>query len=559
MEIFGINLFLVIGALLFVGLLIFFAAMSRYKKCKPNEMLVVYGKAGGEKKTAKIIQGGAAFIWPFFQGYEFMSMQPIPIQCNLNKILSNQNIRVSIPANITVAISTDPAIRQNAAERLLGLDEKEKIDQIQKIILGQMRDVISTMSIEALNTQREEFLKKARVNIDSELNKIGLYLMNINMEDINDEADYIVNLGKKETAKAKNQALAEIEEQEKLGQIKIAEQRKEKETQVAVTNRDKDIAIAETTRDRDINVAEANKTKESQVAKANAEKESNIADAEAERDIRIAKAKQEAAIGMNIAEQEIAKSEAELKVTQAKAKQDAEAAQERAIAEVERQKQVALKEAERAKAEKIEQQLVADKIVPAEIAKKEAILRAEQISEAARKEAEGQAEAIRLKASAEAEAIRLKGEAEGAAKWASLKAETDAYEAKLRAADAHPEIAVQMQIVDKVNYTEISREQVKAFEKMNLGNINIYDTGNGDTAGNFMKGIVDRVAPVLGVMESLPLPESVKNFMKPAAKPANTAITTSPSSGNNNTTTKTNVKAISTSKVNDVNFDDVTK
>lgn len=517
MEIFGINLFIIIGVLILVGLLVFFAAMTRYKKCKPNEMLVVYGKAGGgkERKTAKIIQGGAAFVWPFIQGYEFMSMQPIPIQCNLNKILSSQNIRVSIPANITVAISTVPDIRQNAAERLLGLDEKEKVEQIQKIILGQMRDVISTMSIEALNNQREEFLKKAKVNIDSELNKIGLYLMNINMEDINDEADYIANLGKKETAKAKNQALAEIEEQEKLGQIRIAEQRKEKETQVAETTREKDVAIAETTKERDIKVAEANKIKESSVAKANAEKESNIADAEAERDIRVAKAKQEAALGSNLAEEEIAKSEAKLKVTQAQAIQEAEAARERAAAEVERQKQAALKEAERARAEKVEQQLVAEKIVPAEIAKKEAILKAQQMSEAARTQAAGESDAILLKAKAEAEAVRLKGEAEGAAKAALLQAEVDAYAGKLAAADAHPEIAVQMQIVDKVNYTEIAGQQVKAFERMNLGNINIYDTGNGESAGNFMKGIVDKVAPALGVMNSLPLPDAVKKYIAP--------------------------------------------
>ena len=524
MEIFGINLFIVLGVLILMAFLIFFAAMTRYKKCKPNEMLVIYGKAGGEKKTAKIIQGGAAFVWPFIQGYEFMSMQPISMQCNLNKILSNQNIRVSIPANITVAISTEPEIRQNAAERLLGMNEDEKIDQIQKIILGQMRDVISTMSIEALNTQREEFLKKAKINIDTELNKIGLYLMNINMEDINDEANYIVNLGKKETSKAQNQALAEIEEQEKLGQIKIAEQKKEKETQVAATNRDKDIAIAETTRDRDIRVAEANKEKESSVAKAIAEKESNIADANAEKDIRIAKAKQDAALGTNLAEEEIAKSNAKLKVTQAKAMQDAQSANEKAIAEIERQKQNALKDAEVARAEKIEKQLVAEKIVPAEIAKKEAILKAEQISESAKTQAAGEAEAIKLKAQAEAEAIRLKGEAEGKAKAALLQAEVDAYRGKLEAADSHPEIAVQMQIVDKVNYTEISKEQVKAFENMRLGNINIYDTGNGDATGNFMKGIIDKVAPVLGVMDSLPLPEPIKKFVSPAPSVENSGF-----------------------------------
>ena len=60
-----------------VILLTFIGILSRYRKCKSDEVLVVYGKTGGEKKSAKLYHGGAAFVWPIIQGYEFLSMKPL--------------------------------------------------------------------------------------------------------------------------------------------------------------------------------------------------------------------------------------------------------------------------------------------------------------------------------------------------------------------------------------------------------------------------------------------------------------------------------------------------
>ena len=77
-----------------VILLTFIGILSRYRKCKSDEVLVVYGKTGGEKKSAKLYHGGAAFVWPIIQGYEFLSMKPMQIDCKLTGALSAQNIRV---------------------------------------------------------------------------------------------------------------------------------------------------------------------------------------------------------------------------------------------------------------------------------------------------------------------------------------------------------------------------------------------------------------------------------------------------------------------------------
>ena len=164
-----------------VILLTFIGILSRYRKCKSDEVLVVYGKTGGEKKSAKLYHGGAAFVWPIIQGYEFLSMKPMQIDCKLTGALSAQNIRVDVPTTITVAISTDAEVMQNAAERMLGLTMDDKQNLITDVVYGQMRLVIADMTIEELNSDRDKFLSKVKDNIDTELRKFGLYLMNINI------------------------------------------------------------------------------------------------------------------------------------------------------------------------------------------------------------------------------------------------------------------------------------------------------------------------------------------------------------------------------------------
>ncbi|KAB4816172.1 flotillin family protein [Bacteroides thetaiotaomicron] len=518
-----------------VILLTFIGILSRYRKCKSDEVLVVYGKTGGEKKSAKLYHGGAAFVWPIIQGYEFLSMKPLQIDCKLTGALSAQNIRVDVPTTITVAISTDPEVMQNAAERMLGLTMDDKQNLITDVVYGQMRLVIADMTIEELNSDRDKFLSKVKDNIDTELRKFGLYLMNINISDIRDAANYIVNLGKEAESKALNEAQANIEEQEKLGAIKIANQIKERETKVAETRKDQDIAIAETKKQQEISVANADKERISQVAFANAEKESQVAKAEAEKNIRIeqantekesrvaelnsdmeikqAEAAKKAAIGRNDAQKEVALSNAELAVTQANADKQAGEAAAKSEAAVQTAREIAQKEVEEAK--KVESSLKAEKIVPAEIARQEAILQANAIAEKITREAEARAKATLAQAEAEAKAIQLKLEAEAEGKKRSLLAEAEGFEAMVRAAESNPAIAIQYKMVDQ--WKEIAGEQVKAFEHMNLGNITVFDGGNGGTS-NFLSSLVKTVAPSLGVLDKLPIGETVKGIINPESK-----------------------------------------
>lgn len=532
------NIFLMAAILVVVVILTFIAILSRYRKCKSDEVLVVYGKSGGNK-SAKLYHGGAAFVWPIIQGYDFLSMKPLQIDCKLTGALSAQNIRVDVPTTITVAISTEPEVMQNAAERMLGLSLEDKQNLITDVVYGQMRLVIADMTIEELNSDRDKFLAKVKENIDTELAKFGLYLMNINISDIRDEANYIVNLGKEAESKALNEAQANIEEQEKLGAIKIANQIRERETKVAETRKDQDIAIAQTKREQEILVAQADKERISQVAQAHSEQESQVAQAEALMNINVEKANTEkesrvaelnsdmlikkadaekkAAIGKNEALKDIARSNAELCVTQANANKEAGEAEARSEAAVQTAKEKAQKEVEEAKALKVESSLKADKIVPAEMAKQEAILQADALAEKITREASAHAKATLAQAEAEAQAIRMKLEAQAEGKKMSLLAEAEGFEAMVKAAELNPSIAIQYKMVDQ--WKEIAGEQVKAFEKMQLGNVTVFDGGQG-TTGSFLNSLVKTVAPSLGVLDQLPIAETVKNIIHPENKDA---------------------------------------
>lgn len=132
-------------AMLFLGFVLLL--LKQYKRCPSNRLLVIYGKGTGKAQAAKVVHGGAAFVWPLIQDYAYLLLDPMQIEIPLRGALSIENIRVNVPSVFTVAVSTDSHVMQNAAVRLLGLPRKEIEQQASEIILGQLRQVIATMAI----------------------------------------------------------------------------------------------------------------------------------------------------------------------------------------------------------------------------------------------------------------------------------------------------------------------------------------------------------------------------------------------------------------------------
>src|SRR5688500_1072455 len=299
-------LIVVAGSVLFFFILMI-SMFRRYKRCPSDRILVVYGKVGRSKDgsdsnlSAKCIHGGAAFIWPVIQDYSFLDLTPISIEVNLTSALSKQNIRVDVPSRFTVGISTEPGVMQNAAERLLGLQQPQIHDLAKDIILGQMRLVVAMMDIEEINSNRDKFLANIASNVEAELNKIGLKMINVNVTDIKDESGYIEALGKEASAKAINEAKKSVAEQDRMGEIGKAIAERERDVSMKQTQKERDVQMAETLRDRDSLIAVATKDKEILIAAA--KRDEQIGKVEADRDTRIksAEANSIAVQGENLA------------------------------------------------------------------------------------------------------------------------------------------------------------------------------------------------------------------------------------------------------------------
>ena len=453
-------LILILVAVVFVT---FTAILRRYKRCPSDKVLVIYGKTGKNKEggisSARCIHGGASFIWPVFQSYAFLDLTPISIECNLTNALSKQNIRVDVPCRFTVGISTEPENMTNAAERLLGLTTEQIQNIATDILFGQLRLVIATMDIEEINADRDKFLANVSTNVEAELRKIGLKLINVNVTDIRDESGYIEALGKEAAAKAINDAKKSVAEQNRYGEIGKAE-----------ADRDKDIRIAETTRDTRIRTADAN-------AKA----------VEGENSSKIA----------------IAQSDAARREKQAEAERLAVAAEKVQAAKALEEAYKSERDAELARAEREKATQQANIVVAAQIEKEKAII-----------DAEAEAEQIRRKAKGEADAIFAKMDAQARGTLEILSKQAAGFGQLVAAAGGDAQQAITMLITDKL--PELVATQVEAVKGINIDKVTVWDTGNGSegktATSNFISGLMKSVPPLedLFKLAGMELPSYLK-------------------------------------------------
>jgi len=446
---------------------VFFA--QRYKRCPSDRILVIFGKVGGNR-SSHCIHGGGAFIIPLIQDYAFLRLTPMTINIPLQGALSFQNIRINVPSTFTVGISTDPAIMTNAAERLLGLQPPQIEDMAKEIIFGQLRLTVASLTIEQINQDRESFLDAIRKNVEPELNKIGLYLINVNITDITDESAYIESIGKKAASEAVNKAKVDVAENVKMGNIGEAE-----------AHREMTIRVAE-------NVAKSEKGKKT---------------AEADQRVYVQGQEATAVKGENMAKADIAESQAQLEVKQAAFLKTAEVAKREALVEIQKAQY-------RAEAERLN----AEEVVVKEMEKRKIEIAAEAEAEKTRREAKGVADAILLKYEAEARGLRQ-----------VLESKAAGYKALVASCVNDPRAAATLLMIEKLE--AIVARQVEAISKLKIDKVTVWDSGSGDkgssTAG-FVSNLIKSLPPLqeVAAMAGVELPGYLGRIKPeaPASEPA---------------------------------------
>ncbi len=483
--------------ILIVSTIVFLA--SRYKRCPSDMILVVYGKVG-EGQSSNCIHGGGTLVWPLIQDYAFMSLTPMTISIPLQNALSMQNIRINVPSTFTVGISTDKSIMNNAAERLLNLPSSKIEDMAKEIIFGQLRLTVASLTIEQINQDRESFLESIRKNVEPELNKIGLYLINVNITDITDESTYIESIGKKAASEAINKARVDVAEQEKLGSIGQAVANKEKEIRVAENVAESEKGKKKADADRRVYVqqqetaatigeAQANKDKEIKVAENVAESEKGKKKAEADRRVYVQQQEAEAITGENKAKADIASADAELAMKQATAMKLGEVAKREAQVEIQKAQYKAEQE-----------RLNAEEVVKKEIEKRKIEISAEAEAEKIRREAKGQADAILLKYEAEAKGIRQ-----------VLDSKAAGYLELIKSCNGDAKSAATLLMTEKIEH--IVTMQVEAIKNIKIDKVTVWDSAgsgkDGSSTASFLASLVKSLPPLQDVagMAGLELPK----------------------------------------------------
>lgn len=441
---------------------------SRYKMCPSDKILIVYGNVGAGR-SAKCIHGGATFIMPIVQSYAFMDLNPINIDVPLKGALSSQNIRVDVPSSFIVGISTQPEIMQNAASRLLGRTRQDIRDLASEIIMGQMRVVIASLTIEEINADREKLIKGITGGVDVELHKVGLYLINANITDIRDASGYIAALGQEAAARAINDAMIKVAEETRRGEIGKAEALREQTVQVAMAN----AAAVE---------------------------------------------------GNNEAQMKVADSNARLKVRQAEAARIALVAEKEQAAQAEAAGYIANREAEMKRAELERATQTANEIVKAEILKRKQEIAAEAVASvmvkeqqgkadalviekeaeglAATKLAKGEADALLLKKKAEGEGLELVGRGNAAAIQAALEAKATGFR-QIVAAAGDARAASGLLVTEQL--PTIVETQASAIRNLSFDKVVVMGGGDSKSGsvGGFVQNLVTGTLPLHELAQSV--------------------------------------------------------
>jgi flotillin len=404
----------------------------------------------------------------------------------------------------------------NAAERLLNLPQQEIEEMAKEIIFGQLRLTVASLTIEQINQDREKFLEEIRKNVAPELNKIGLYLINVNITDITDTSDYIESIGKKAAAEAINQAKIDVAEQDKYGAIGQAQAAREKEIRVAENvaesekgqkkaDADRRIFVQQQEAEATIGEAEADREKDIRVAENVAQADKGKKKAEADRRIYVEEQEATAVAGENKAKADIAEAEAVLAIKKADAYKRGEVAKREALENIQRAQYLAEQE-----------RLRAEEVVKKEIEKQKIEIAAEAEAEKTRREARGQADAVLLKYEAEARGIRQ-----------VLESKAEGYAELVNSCGGDARSAGTFLMIEKIE--ELVNRQVEAIKNLKIDKITVWDTGRneqgGTTTSNFLSGFIKSLPPLhdIAEMAGLDLPKylgDMKAAMAEGKEPA---------------------------------------
>jgi uncharacterized membrane protein YqiK len=449
-----------------------------YKVAEPNEALIVSGmrshelpEGAGRGLGFRIIVGRGVFVIPILQRARPLSLDLHEVELDINCV-TTQGIPVGVKAVVIYKIADDYPSISNAARRFLE-QEDQMNTLVHNVFAGHLRSIVGSMTVEQMIRARDRLTTETRESSAIEMQKLGLTIDSLQIQEIDDKTGYIANIGAPEAARvAKEARIAQAE-----ADREATEREQEAEALKAAARSQSEIRQAEA-------VAQANK------AKAIAEQAGPLAEASARQEVVVQETR--------VAELEAAKTEQDLQ-TAVRKPADAEAYKTRTIAEGSRDARIAQAEAQAREVE-----------LAAEADAKRVKLAAEANSIATRQNGQAQADAVEANGKAEGLAIKAKG-----------LAEADAIDARAKALAQNQEAVIGQQIAEQL--PAIVGEAAKAFGT--IGNLTVLNGAEG--MGQLFTQVLGMGAAAIPMLRDM-LQQNGQGHAGGGAKPAPAARRKSP-------------------------------
>ncbi len=205
--------------------------------CKPNEVVVLSGRKrrtkSGQEIGYRVITGGRSIRIPILETIKRIDVTTMPVPVKVTNAYAKGGTPLDIQAIANVKISSNPAVAGNAIERFLDQDRSEIVRVARETLEGNLRGVVATLTPEELNENRLQFSQRIASDVSRDLNKLGLQLDTLKIQNISDEVDYLDSLGRRQIALViKN---AEIAESNALSEAEQIEAQCEEAAEVAKT------------------------------------------------------------------------------------------------------------------------------------------------------------------------------------------------------------------------------------------------------------------------------------------------------------------------------------
>lgn len=444
-----LELILYFGPVILVVLLVLLIITQGYVKAPPDHAYII----SGLRKEPRVLVGRAGLKLPFFEQLDKLYLGQITVDIKTDEYIpTNDFINVMVDAVAKVRVADEPAMLKLAMRNFLNKNSAKIAADLQDSLQGNMREIIGTLTLRAINTDRDSFSDQVMAKASKDMEKLGIEILSCNIQNVTDEHGLIQDLGMDNTSKIR------------------------KDASIAKAEAERDIAIAQAAADKASNEARvlaeteiAQKNNELAIKKAELQKASDTKKAEADAAYEIQKQEQQKTIQAATVNAQIAKAEREAELR----KQEVAVQQQALEAEINK----------KADADRyaIEQAAAAD------------LTRRQREAEAKKYEQEKEAEARKAQAEAqkyamlqEAEGIRAKGEAEAAAIQAKALAEAEGMEKKAQAYQKYNHAAM-AEMMMKV-LPEIAgkiAEPLSQIDKITIiGGGNSSDDVVGNVAGN---------------------------------------------------------------------------